>query len=61
MPLVFDQPNLDALETNHLYFDPGEGRLITIFTGEERKIDSTPNPNDAGNLHHRAFNVSLAT
>ncbi len=61
MPLVFEQPNLDALEINHLYFDPGEGRLITIFTSESRKIDNTLNPNDAGNLHHQAFDVSLAT
>lgn len=61
MPLVFEQPNLDAPEINHLYFDPGDGRLITIFTSEDRTTDNTPNPNDAGNLHHLAFNVSLAT
>ena len=28
----FEQPNLDDHKTNHLYFDPGDGRLITIFT-----------------------------
>lgn len=28
MPLVFEQPKLDALEINHLYFDPGDGQLI---------------------------------
>ncbi|MCP4070653.1 MAG: VOC family protein [Hyphomicrobiales bacterium] len=61
MPLVFVRPNLDALETKHLYIDPGDGRIITIFSGEERKIDSTPNPNDARNLHHLAFNVALGT
>ncbi len=61
MPVVFEQPNLDALEISHLYFDTGEGRLITIFAREERVVDKTPNPNDAGNLHHLAFNVSLAT
>ncbi len=37
MPLVFEQPNLDALEIDHLYFDPGDGRLIAIFTIEELK------------------------
>ena len=33
MAFVFEQPNLDDPETNHLYFDPGDGRLITVFTG----------------------------
>ena len=36
MPLVFEQPNLDNEAESHLYFDPGDGRLITIFTNEER-------------------------
>lgn len=61
MPLVFEQPNLDAPEQNHLYFDPGDGRLITIFTSEAWPVDPTPNPNAPGNLHHLAFMVSLAT
>ena len=41
MPFVFDQPNLDNEADGHLYFDPGDGRLITIFTNEERKPDPT--------------------
>jgi catechol 2,3-dioxygenase-like lactoylglutathione lyase family enzyme len=61
MPLIFEQPNLDRAEENHLYFDPGDGRLITIFTNEGRELDPTPNPIDAGNLHHVAFIVSRAT
>lgn len=61
MPFVFEQPNLDDPDTNHLYFDPGDGRLITIFTSEDRKPDPTPNPNGIGNLHHLAFIVSRAT
>ena len=61
MPLVFEQPNLDAPEQNHLYFDPGDGRLITVFTSESWPVDPTPNPNAPGNLHHLAFMVSLAT
>lgn len=61
MPLIFEQPNLDRPEENHLYFDPGDGRLITIFTNEERQPDSTPNPQGVGNLHHIAFIVSKAT
>lgn len=61
MPFIFEQPNLDVPEENHLYFDPGDGRLITIFTREDRKPDPTPNPEGIGNLHHIAFIVSLAT
>ncbi len=61
MPFVFEQPNLDDASTNHLYFDPGDGRLITIFTREDLPVDPTPNPNGIGNLHHLAFMVSRAT
>jgi len=61
MPLVFEQPNLDQPDQNHLYFDPGDGRLITIFTSESWKPDRTPNPTGIGNLHHLAFAVSRAT
>ena len=58
MPLVFEQPNLDDPEQNHLYFDPGDGRLITIFTSETWKPDRSPNPTNVGNVHHLAFAVS---
>jgi catechol 2,3-dioxygenase-like lactoylglutathione lyase family enzyme len=39
MPFVFEQPNLDNPNESHLYFDPGDGRLITVFTNEERVPD----------------------
>jgi len=61
MPFVFEQPNLDDHSQNHLYFDPGDGRLITVFTEESRKPDGAPNPTGIGNLHHIAFAVSRAT
>ena len=61
MPFVFEQPNLDNPDESHLYFDPGDGRLITVFTNETREVDTTPNPEGIGNLHHLAFNVSRAT
>lgn len=63
MPLVFDQPNLDNPIEDHLYFDPGDGRLVTVFTDERRR----PNPNSGpvssspGTVHHIAFSVSQAT
>lgn len=61
MPLVFEQPNLDVPEETHLYFDPGDGRLITFFVRPSRVNDPAPNPEGIGNLHHLAFTVSRAT
>ena len=61
MRLVFEQPNLDVPEELHLYFDPGDGRLLTFFVRPTRVDDPTPNPEDIGNLHHIAFTVSRAT
>ena len=61
MPFIFDQPNLDNPNEGHIYFDPGDGRLITIFTNEERKPDATRTSTDQGAVHHIAFSVSQAT
>ena len=73
MPFIFEQPNLDNAGESHLYFDPGDGRLITIFTDEARQPASgrtpapgpTParsrTPTDIGCVHHLAFAVSQAT
>jgi glyoxalase family protein len=61
MPFVFDQPNLDRPDEGHLYFDPGDGRLITVFTNEARKPDATRTSTDQGAVHHVAFAVSQAT
>jgi len=61
MPFIFDQPNLDDPNEGHLYFDPGDGRLITIFTNEARTADPRRTPTDAGCVHHIAFSVSHAS
>ncbi len=61
MPFVFEQPNLDRPSESHLYFDPGDGRLITIFTNEDRTPDPSRTPTDPGCVHHIAFAVSNAT
>jgi catechol 2,3-dioxygenase-like lactoylglutathione lyase family enzyme len=61
MPFVFEQPNLDNEAESHLYFDPGDGRLITVFTSEDRVPDPTRTPTDPGCVHHIAFAVSQAT
>jgi len=61
MPFVFEQPNLDNEAESHLYFDPGDGRLITVFTNEERDPDATRTSTDIGAVHHVAFALSQAT
>ncbi|HWK68220.1 MAG TPA: VOC family protein [Rhizobiaceae bacterium] len=61
MPFVFEQPNLDKANESHLYFDPGDGRLITVFTDETRKADPARTSTDVGSVHHIAFAVSRAT
>jgi catechol 2,3-dioxygenase-like lactoylglutathione lyase family enzyme len=61
MPFVFEQPNLDKASESHLYFDPGDGRLITVFTDETRKPDPRRTPNEPGCVHHLAFSLSRAS
>lgn len=61
MPFVFEQPNLDDADQSHLYFDPGDGRLITIFTNESRVPDPDAAPQEIGCVHHLALDVSQAT
>ncbi len=61
MPFIFEQPNLDNPNESHLYFDPGDGRLITIFTNEERAYDGGRTPMDPGCVHHIALSISQAT
>ena len=61
MPFVFEQPNLDRASESHLYFDPGDGRLITIFTNEDRKPDPRRTPTEPGCVHHIALMVSRAS
>ena len=61
MPFVFEQPNLDNASESHLYFDPGDGRLITVFTDDQRRPDPARTSTDIGAVHHLAFAVSHAT
>ncbi|MGZ4317413.1 MAG: VOC family protein [Gaiellaceae bacterium] len=62
MPFVFEQPNLDNEQESHLYFDPGDGRLITVFTNEEREPVGPPEDDKVpGRVHHLAFALSKAT
>jgi catechol 2,3-dioxygenase-like lactoylglutathione lyase family enzyme len=61
MPFIFEQPNLDKASESHLYFDPGDGRLITVFTDESRTPPKRRTPTDIGCVHHIAFSVSRVT
>jgi catechol 2,3-dioxygenase-like lactoylglutathione lyase family enzyme len=61
MPFVLEQPNLGNPDENHLYFDPGDGRLLTVFTRESREDARRPAPRETGCVEHLAFNVSRAT
>ena len=60
MPFIFEQPNLDNKDESHLYFDPGDGRLITIFTDEKRKDMNKKVSQETGAVHHVAFELSQA-
>lgn len=61
MPFIFEQPNLGKPDENHLYFDPGDGRLLTVFTDESRGDAGRDAPREIGCVEHLAFNVSRAT
>jgi glyoxalase family protein len=61
MPFVLEQPNLGKPDENHLYFDPGDGRLLTVFTNESREDAGREAPREVGCVEHIAFNVSRAT
>src|ERR1041385_5893291 len=61
MPFLFEQANLGNPDENHLYFDPGDGPLLTVFTNESRVDAGRKAPREPGCLEHLACNVSRAT
>src|SRR5215467_882157 len=61
MSFIFEQPNLGKPDENHLYFDPGDGRLLTVFTNESLADARRKAPREPGCVEHIAFNVSRAT
>lgn len=58
MPLVLRQPNLDQPELTHLFFDTGDGRILTFFVDESRPSRTSPLRADVGQVHHLAFKVA---
>jgi catechol 2,3-dioxygenase-like lactoylglutathione lyase family enzyme len=61
MPFILEQPNLGKADEHHLYFDPGDGRLITVFTNESTPDARRHAPREVGCVEHIAFNVSRST
>lgn len=55
MPLVLRQPNLDAPNVTHLFFDTGDGRMLTFFVEEGRDSHQGPQRTGVGAVHHLAF------
>lgn len=57
MPLVLKQPNLDDPSQTHLFFDTGDGRILTVFVGD-RQSTQQPQRGGVGAVHHLCFSVA---
>ncbi|WP_114576568.1 VOC family protein [Saliphagus sp. LR7] len=58
MPLVLRQPNLDDPSQTHLFFDTGDGRIITFFVSDDRPSNQGPQRGGVGAVHHLAFSFA---
>lgn len=57
MPLVLRQPNLDDPTSTHLFFDTGDGRIITFFVSDDRASHRGPQRAGVGAVHHLSFSI----
>ena len=57
MPLVLRQPNLDDPSQTHLFFDTGDGTILTFFVSDDRPSNARPLRSDTGAVHHLCFNI----
>ena len=57
MPLVLRQPNLDDPAQTHLFFDTGDGRILTVFVNPDRASNEGRLPTPTGGVHHLAFSI----
>ncbi|SDY71037.1 VOC family protein [Halopenitus persicus] len=57
MSLVLRQPNLDQPEVTHLFFDTGDGRILTFFVTDDRPSNPNPQRTGLGQVHHLAFTI----
>jgi catechol 2,3-dioxygenase-like lactoylglutathione lyase family enzyme len=58
MPLVLRQPNLDDPDQTHLFFDTGDGRILTVFVNPERESNRGRLPTPTGGVHHVSFSIA---
>jgi lactoylglutathione lyase len=56
MPLVLRQPNLDDPSQTHLFFDTGDGRILTVFVGD-RASNQGGQRTQTGGVHHLCFSL----
>jgi catechol 2,3-dioxygenase-like lactoylglutathione lyase family enzyme len=56
MALVLRQPNLDDPDQTHLFFDTGDGRILTVFVSDERPSARGVRPGTGG-VHHLCFSI----
>ncbi|OLZ42746.1 lactoylglutathione lyase [Natrinema saccharevitans] len=56
MPLVLRQPNLDDPSQTHLFFDTGDGRILTFFVSDDRP-SADGQRGGVGAVHHLCFSV----
>jgi catechol 2,3-dioxygenase-like lactoylglutathione lyase family enzyme len=54
MALVLRQPNLDDPDQTHLFFDTGDGRILTVFVSDDRPSARGVRPGTGG-VHHLCF------
>ena len=57
MPLVLRQPNLDDPSQTHLFFDTGDGRIVTFFVSDDRPSNRRGQRGQVGSVHHLCFSV----
>ncbi len=58
MPLVLRQPNLDDPSQTHLFFDTGDGRILTFFVQGDRNSNPHPQKSQTGAVHHISFKIN---
>jgi len=58
MSLVLRQPNLDDPSQTHLFFDTGDGVILTVFVSDDRQSSQRPPRSGVGGVHHLCFSVT---
>jgi catechol 2,3-dioxygenase-like lactoylglutathione lyase family enzyme len=58
MALVLRQPNLDDPSQTHLFFDTGDGRILTVFVSDDRSSNRGRLRTPTGGVHHLSFSIA---